>query len=178
MDVMRKAFALFMGYLALGGVACAATSFHPASSDAEKAVDSVLNRVEQDTEVVLFALKLPERDKKKDKTYQGLFTPALAKSFAATEAAEVKKNCGGHYSADDICGVDLNPITCLQESTESGRLYHTISDADGTALISYRRPDDKEVYATYRLIRQNDGWHLDGVACEGSFRFNMPESPH
>jgi hypothetical protein len=151
------------------------TSFHPASHAAERSLDRLIATEASDPNMILFELKRPDRDKGKDKAYQGLFTPALEGAWARAEATLVRRTCGSKYSPDgEICGMDSSPLSCAQDISDQGYLYRTDCLTKTSATITLRWPSLDQPVATYRLIRQGKGWLLDGVTCRSGGTYNMP----
>lgn len=143
----------------------AAAPYHAASSEPERVLDRLIKMENADDNMVLFALKRPDRILKKDPAYRGLFTAALEKSWAGAEAELVRKFCDGKYQNGEICGMNSSPLTCAQDYSERGYLYRTDVLDESSATITMRWPWIEKPVATYRLVKQGKKWALDGVAC-------------
>lgn len=94
------------------------------------------------------------------------------KSVADVERRLVKKTCGGVYDGE-ICGLDFNPVTCAQDYSEDGYVYRTEDTGHGAAVVSLKWPRLSGVVATYRMIRSDNHWIMDGVECGPNTKFNM-----
>ncbi|MGE5504715.1 MAG: hypothetical protein ACM31L_09860 [Actinomycetota bacterium] len=152
-------------------------AFHPAKHPAEKWLARLLKRAEYDGSMVFYVVGAPFRDQRKDVNYHGLFSQSLEADWAAAEASEVDKNCGGRYIDGEICGLDFDPLVCGQDVSEKGYLFHTDNIDENSATITMRWPWIEKPLATYRLRKLGKKWVLDGVAClpDGP-AFNMPVS--
>lgn len=150
-------------------------SFHAAQSAPEKALDNIIRNSDADSNMFDYVLKRPWYNEKKDTGYSQLFTKNLLTAWARAEATLVQKNCGGKYSKGEVCGIDYNPITCAQDISEDGYFYKT-EKADGRqAVVSYEwsQKDSPTEIATYRLVKDDIGWKLDGVNCKSGASFNI-----
>lgn len=147
--------------------------FHSPDTEAERALDAILKLSDQEPGSSWFAVKAPWREKADDVKFQGLFSKVLMDSWAEAERTAVEINCDGHYIDGENCGIDIHPITCAQDSVEN-YIYRTIASSSADAIIEYGWPQSSKPIATFRLLRNDDGWVLDGVACTGYLRFNMP----
>ncbi|HLO74849.1 MAG TPA: hypothetical protein VK196_00155 [Magnetospirillum sp.] len=148
-------------------------SFHEPRTDAEKALDAILKLADRIPESAWVAVEAPGRDKTKDRLFQGQFSPKLRTAWVNAERKAVRKNCNGTYVDGESCGIDVHPITCAQDAAEK-YLYRTASASADQAVVEYRWPEETEPLATYRLVFTNGTWVLDGVACAGYLKFNMP----
>ncbi|TAN61306.1 MAG: hypothetical protein EPN20_12625 [Magnetospirillum sp.] len=146
--------------------------FHQAASDAELALDRIIRLSDHDDGLFLFITKRPDRDKNRDTEYPDLFSKNLMKSVADVERRLVKKTCGGVYDGE-ICGLDFNPVTCAQDYSEDGYVYRTEDTGHGAAVVSLKWPRLSGVVATYRMIRSDNHWIMDGVECGPNTKFNM-----
>jgi hypothetical protein len=149
--------------------------FHAARSVPEKALDAIIRRSDKDDNMFNYVLKRPGYDATKDAGYSRLFTPNLLLAWAHAEAELVKQDCGGKYLEGEICGFDYSPITCAQDSSDSGRVYRTIEATDDAVRIAYRwggRGAPAEG-PRYRLIKDGRDWKLDGVDCGDGVTFNL-----
>ena len=132
-------------------------AFHPASTDAELALDRVLKTADGDRRIpdnlfhrapVPAALRV---------VYARLLTPAFLASLRQQERALVQKDCGGVYRSGEICGFDYNPITCAQD-VASSFAYETLRDTGKTAIIGWQGN-------TYMLMHERGAWKLARVSC-------------
>lgn len=155
------------------GRQAAVDDFHLASSPAELALDGVITLAQVDDDIIGFARGLEDRDRRKDEKFARYFSLALVTAWRAAERAAVEKNCAGRYVAGDICGIEVNPITCTTDLNEGGYVYATEKTDGDTAVISYRWPQFPDLVATYRMARAGHRWFLDGVSCRSYLRFNM-----
>lgn len=151
-------------------------TFHPAKHSAEKWLAWLLKRAERDDSMIFYVVGAPFRDRRKDANYRGLFSTGLEADWAAAEAGEVRKNCGGQYMNGEICGLDFDPLVCGQDVSEKGYLFRIDDMAENSAIITMRWPWIEQPVATYRLLKQGKRWRLDGVTClPNGPTFNMPE---
>ncbi|MBI5427493.1 MAG: sel1 repeat family protein [Nitrospinae bacterium] len=148
--------------------------FHVARTPAEKALDDILRRADQDKNIFHYVLGTPFYDAEKDSGYARLFTKNFLRAAAKKESDAVKRSCDGKYTGE-ICGLDSSPINCAQDISESGYLHRTMEDDGRRAIISSMGVDfaPEEVKTSYRLIKDGNRWRLDGVACGGGGEFNM-----
>lgn len=165
--------------LTLAGTASATRPelpFHPPASEAERALDAILQRAGADPDPLSNLLEgRGRRGFRPSVDYAAVLTPALLASMRSTERALLRRNCGGQYRQGEICGLDFVPLTCAQDSAES-YLYRTQVARPGEAVIAYRWPgENRTPVATYRLIHQGGAWRIDGIRCsEGMPGFNLP----
>ncbi|CCG42825.1 hypothetical protein [Magnetospirillum molischianum] len=146
--------------------------FHQAASDAELALDHIIRLSDHDDSLFLFITKRPDRDKDRDKKYTALFSKELMKRVADVERRFLNKTCNGVYDGE-ICGLDYNPITCVQDYSDVGYVYRTENTGHGAAVVSLKWPRLPGVVATYRMIRSGNLWIMDGVSCGPNTKFNM-----
>jgi hypothetical protein len=148
--------------------------WHAPASATERALDAILKRVDSDDNAL--ENLLGGRDKAKfhrTVDYAPMLTQPLLTAIARTEAALVKKDCGGRYRRGEICGLDYVPVTCAQDSNDS-YLYRIEQEGPLAARIAYAWPGDQHTpVATYQLLRRGDRWMIDGIACRDGDRFNM-----
>ncbi|MBF0356483.1 MAG: DUF3828 domain-containing protein [Alphaproteobacteria bacterium] len=151
----------------------ASANFHPATTPAENTLHSIILMAEQEDGLFEFAIKAPWRDRKLDRRFSRFFSSSLQDSWAETEKKEVQKNCEGVYRNGEICGLDINPVTCSQDINNGQYEYKTEKAMSDFALISYKWPQFPEILATYKMIREGNRWRLDGVSCNPQPTFNM-----
>ena len=92
-------------------------------------------------------------------------------SIRKAERALVQQDCGGKYRKDEVCGMDFDPITCSQDSSPN-YLYHTILDLGPKVVIEYAWPNENKSAAVYTLVKQQDGWRIDGITCATGDKYN------
>ncbi|CAA6605680.1 conserved exported hypothetical protein [Rhodospirillaceae bacterium LM-1] len=148
-------------------------NFHPAATEAEMALDAIIRNSERDDSYVDFAIKAPWRNKGKDHQYGQNVSKGLQSAWAKAETLSVQKNCKGKYLDGELCGLGFNPVSCAQDASGEAYLYQTEAKGAQIAIISYRWPRSGDIVATYKMIRQGDGWILDGVSCHPTPSFNM-----
>ncbi|MBF0267538.1 MAG: hypothetical protein HQL44_02985 [Alphaproteobacteria bacterium] len=139
------------------------------------ALDAIIRMSERDEGYVDFAVKAPWRNKSKDRQYGQTVSKGLQSAWAKAETLSVQKNCKGKYLEGELCGLGFNPLSCAQDLSDEAYLYQTQKASGSLAVISYRWPRGGDIVATYKMIRQGDGWILDGVSCHPSPSFNMKE---
>lgn len=156
------------------------SKFHPTQTEAEKALDRILGLAVKDANLLYFALGRPWYDPAKDIGYARLFSKALLNAWRKREAVLARENCGERYREEDGCGLDYNPIVCGQDWPDSF-LFRTIKSGNANATIIAVGEGEKVVVRnlrSYRLVKRNGGWKLDGVDCgEEHNSFNMPSIP-
>lgn len=158
--------------MAVGAVlssASALTGFHPAKTPIEIALDKILHVADADTNQLANLLHRPGHDGRVD--YRQLLTPKLIAAISKTERDLVRKDCGGKYKEGELCGLDYSPITCAQDSSPS-YLFHSVLEFESKAVIEYAWPDGNETAATYTLVKDSNGWKIDGITCAHSKAFN------
>jgi hypothetical protein len=155
-----------------GSSALAQAAFHAPQTGAERALEKILRRADKDERLLDNLLQgRGARNFKPSVNYETLLTPALIAPIRAQEKALVAKDCKGKYLEGEICGLDYSPITCGQDSGERYE-FRTREAEPRTASIDFRWPGGKTV-ATYRLVKADGAWKMDGVSCAGVSRFNM-----
>lgn len=137
------------------------------------ALDAILKLSDREPESGWVAIAAPWRDRSKDEVFKPIFSPRLLAAWRKAEQNAVKENCNGVYIDGEMCGIDIHPITCSQDSHET-YVYQTLSSSVTKAVIEYRWPEHPKAIATYRLVREERIWVLDGVSCSGYLKFNMP----
>jgi len=148
-------------------------TFHSPTIAAEKALDAAIRNSDADSDMFFFLVKRP-RDIGKDRNYSGLFSANLQNSWKLAENKLLNEECGGKYKSGEVCGLDYNPLTCMQDLFEDGYGYRTDSLSHNKASISYRWiKSDGGPIATYRLVRIHGRWLIDGVRCSSGAKFNM-----
>jgi hypothetical protein len=154
--------------------------FHPPQSEAERALDAILRRVDADPDPMASILAHRGRP---TVDYTAMLTPPLIAAIGRAERELVRRNCGGRYREGEICGLDFVAVTCAQDSNES-YLYHTGLARPDEAVIAYRWPGQGHgTAATYRLLRRDGAWRIDAIRCGGdlpSFNpagFGRPGAP-
>lgn len=151
----------------------APAAFHQPQTEAERSLDAILQLSGKEPESSWFAVEAPWRDKTRDILFQSLFSQRLRDSWVSAERKAVRESCNGAYIEGEICGIDIHPITCSQDSNEI-YMYRTSSSSPGSAIVEYRWPQTTKTIATFRLLRKGNGWMIDGIDCIGYLKFNMP----
>lgn len=149
------------------------SDFHAANTQAEKTLDAIIKQSETDENMIEYILNRPGYDPSKDNGYSHLFTPALLKAWTDKEANLLRQDCGGKYIDGEICGIDYSPITCGQDIV-GGHFYRTLNSSANTTstVMAATSPQPDSSGAIYRLVRDEEGWKLDGVDCGANIRFN------
>jgi glycine/D-amino acid oxidase-like deaminating enzyme len=88
-----------------------ASEYHAPETQAEKQLDSLLQRANVEDELFDFVLLRPWYQPKAQHIYSQFFTDALLHAYRQREAVLVHENCDGVYREGEICGLDFNPIT-------------------------------------------------------------------
>ncbi len=146
-------------------------NFHRAKTDPERALDAILSRDKDDVNVFEYLTRHTPGIKTTD--YANMFTAAYKQAVTDMEAQQVQENCGGKYIQGELCGIDFSPVTCAQDVTDTFYLYRTEQISKREAIIAYAWPKSLHASATYRLLKKNGRWKLDGVMCAGGAKFNM-----
>lgn len=162
----------------LGPVAAFAFGpFHPAATEAEKALARIIQKAQDDKELPRYLLEHSSPDPVRDKENSTMFTASLLAALNDSEADQVHRRCGGRYIPGEVCGIKYNPITCLDferpmyvfRTDSSGEF----SNGDSSAVIAYRLPEGQQIVATYNMLRVDGMWKVDGVDCTVGGSFNM-----
>lgn len=148
------------------------TGFHRPTTQAERALDAILKRVDADEQALDNLLGGRDRTFRRTVDYRPMMTQPLLAAIASEEKASVKRNCGGRYITGDLCGLGYMPVTCAQDSS-STYVYRTEAESDDQARIAYAWPKANTV-AVYRMVRQAGAWKIDGIRCKDGDAFNMP----
>ena len=155
--------------------------FHPPRTEAERALDAILHRVDADPDP--FPNFLNGRGRRgfgPTVDCGALLMPALIAAIAAiaamvgAEQTLLRRNCGRRDRPDEVCGLDFVPLPCAQDSNET-YLYRTQVTRSDEAIVAYRWPGEgRDPAATYRLLRRGAVWRIDGIRCgEGMPAFNQ-----
>jgi hypothetical protein len=139
------------------------TKFIEASTEAEKALDKVLHAASK-SGYSLFELDLSKEDSNKETEFTKLFTKEVSKAAFEAEKKSVEEVCGGEYRNDLVCGLNFNPALCSQESNDK-YLYRTLKKEENLAIIEYTWPGEENPRGTYKLVKNNDSWLIDGIKC-------------
>jgi hypothetical protein len=164
---------LFLCLLASSGTsALPQAAFHAPQSEPERALAKILGQADKDEH--LLDNLLQGRGAKTFKptfNYETLLTTALVEAIRAHEKALVAKDCKGKYLEGEICGLDYSPITCGQDSNTRYE-FRTPQAGPNIAKIEFRWPGGKTA-ASYRVIKAEGTWKIDGISCAGASPFNM-----
>jgi hypothetical protein len=168
--------------------------FHPPQTEAEKALDHILQLDHADTQLAEFAVKDPGYDRSKTSAFSHLFTQPLLGAWEKGEKDSVSRECGGKYKDGWICGMDINPISCSTSDDDwpdehRSYLYRAIKRNTSEVILTYKvvisytasdarritqmLPDSKRDRFFYRMVKDKDRWKLDGVVCDNYYHFNM-----
>lgn len=156
--------------LLLAAPALAAVQYHPARSDAEKALEHILlTDGSDDGAMQAFLTADPGRDPRRDADYAALFTPEFLQAVRDYEKQSVAETCGGEYKEDEVCGFGASYVTCGQEVPEEAYVYDTADSADDRVVITGRWPQDMagDTEVSYRMLKKDGRWLLDAVKCTG-----------
>lgn len=103
---------------------------------------------------------------------EGAMTSALS---AAVKKAKGKKDCPGSFHGE-LCEMARRAITC-NAVPHDFYVFRTTSAAADEATIDATWPDFASAAApewkTYRLVRKDGMWALDGIDCGGLYKFNI-----
>jgi hypothetical protein len=150
---------------------CADGAFHAPDSDAEKALDHIL-----DSDRILdsgqqkspgfheFMIGADKLDKSHEDAYGAMFTKPLLAAWRLAERKAVRVNCHGHYQKGELCGIDYDMLTCAQDEADT-YLYRTDVDDGHVARIAYKWLGNEPEVASYVLVKEGGQWRLDGVDC-------------
>ncbi len=168
------AFAL-AGLAAHGQSAAAqAPGFHPPTSVVETSLDRILRATERDDATLTQLIE--GRGGVRAGRYRRWATPGLIAAIRAADQRLVDSDCGGKRTADQICGIDWNPLTCAQDSDPT-YLYKTIEVGEQLAVVDYvwseGDPAAGEPATRFRLRRAGGEWLVDGVRCSDGTSLNM-----
>lgn len=150
----------------------AAEAFHEPTSEPERALDAILKRVDHDPDVMENLVGGRGPGFRRTVDYRTMLTAPVLAAIAAREREAVKRDCGGRYKEGELCGLDYVPVTCAQDSTPL-YYYRTDSESADKAQIAYHAPYAHSPQATYRLVKQDGTWKIDGIRCAEGDAFNM-----
>lgn len=162
---MTRVFSWVLIAACVAEPATAGGAFHAPTTDAERALDYALRISDADGRILdnLFD-RYPDspvpRGKRVD--YGRLLAPDFLASLKREEQALVQKECGGVYQKGEECGMDANPITCIQDvlsSFPNAFLYSTIRSGAGRVTIAIPAGNH------YAMVLTTAGWRLGGVTC-------------
>ncbi len=170
---------MFMMFMMACGVqsAWAFGPFHPAATEAEKALAKIIDTVQDDGELPHYLLRHGAPELEREKQVNSMFTPALQRALVDSEADTVHTRCGGQYIKGEKCGITYNPVTCLEFERDQ-YLFRTdsagaFSTGDYNAVIAYRLPEGQQIIATYNMLKVDGKWKMDGIDCSVGGSFNM-----
>ena len=141
--------------------------FHPPADEAERALDVILHRADADADLLNNLLPGRRRSRAQPTAnYDPVLTAPLLSAIRRTEQALVRRSCGGRYRVGEICGLDYSPLTCAQDNG-TVYLYRTQATRPGEAIVAFRwEAGGSKPVATYRLLRRDGAWRIDGVRCD------------
>ena len=103
--------------------------------------------------------------------YTSILTNSLIDSIHKAEQTMLRYNCGGQYIEGELCGIELNPITCAQDEVVYSYETKEIT-ADSAVIYTYPK-DGSSSRNKYVLLKDNQGtWKIDGIEC-GGIGFNL-----
>jgi hypothetical protein len=149
--------------------------FHSPHYETEKALAAMLNQAVDDTYSAGFNIshrETPGYIQKKVTVYPDTFSPGL---IAAWKKASVEKPLKSREPCYylKLCGSEYDPVTCTANNPDY--FYYRQERAnDHEAIVVTSWPGRREVLGTYKLIKVQAKWQLDGIACSGKDKFNMP----
>lgn len=147
------------------------------------ALDKIFRLDVTDRNFPSFVLGESRYDPSKDTGYARLFTKPILKAWRKTQAKLAQADCGGKHKDGDICGFNFDPIICGQDYPDTF-IYRTLHSSTNEAIITYTYPEyvarnDASANSgpTYRMIKENEHWKMDGAYCgKGeNYNFNMPQ---
>jgi hypothetical protein len=148
--------------------------FHIASSDAEIKINSIIRISEIDYDFTEYLLK-NTGNKIKSNKFSQLVRKDLVTYLRNKEKKLVKNDCGGKYLEGEICGIDINPITCTQDNSEYPYYYKSVKVKDGY-IIHYRWKEFDDIVASYHMVYLNKKWILSGLNCKEYLKYNINPS--
>lgn len=167
--VVRFAFAFL---LASAASALGQAAFHAAHTAPQRALEQILKRADKDEHLLDNLLQgRGTNNFKPTVNYQSLLTLGLIEAIRKHEQALVGKDCKGIYLEGEICGLDYSPITCGQDSGTRYE-FRTLQAEPSKAKIDFRWSGG-EIAASYRLVKVDERWKIDGISCTGADAFNM-----
>jgi len=177
-----KIFLLFALSVFVLSLAINNHQYHPPTSPSELVLDSLLAKSrdigEESAALHDYITKAPDANQEYDKEFDTLITSQLRNSIARMQIDEVKKNCNGKYIEGELCGLDVDPITCSQDSPVK-YVYRSKSISPHEVVIHVRADyNGKEDMASYRLAWRDPVWKVDGIRCGGGsyFTANYPSN--
>ncbi len=161
-----------------GGVLspAAASAFHPARSPSEIALDRILHLADADDMQLANLLHRPESEGRVAHVdYTRILTRELISAISREERHLVRKDCDGRYRDGEECGFDYSPITCARDSGLT-YLYRTVREDGDRAEIVYEWKREGGTAATYKMVKDEGVWKIDGVLCAIGDRFHWRRS--
>ena len=146
--------------------------YHTKSTAAEKELDSILRMSESDPNFTNYVLNRYHADGSKYIVINKLISDRLIYLLRKKEREIVHKDCGGKYIYHEICGLDINPLTCAQDYSNNQYLYLSKKVRDGYVIL-YKWQGIDGVVAKYKMSYANKKWIMTGIYCEGLFDYNM-----
>jgi len=143
----------------------AADRLHPATTEAEKALDKLLRLSEKRFGLVAAVLGRPGGGKHDVALARELTTARLRQDLAGQERKAVRDNCKGRYVPGEICGLDYNPLTCSQDESDAPYSFRTTAATADRADIVYSWPGAASPSARFVMVREAGAWKLDVVEC-------------
>jgi len=146
--------------------------FQPPSSDAERALNSILKWRDPGGPVYRFLTDQNGGRKLYEKRFDRHFTVPLLDAVAALERKLVKEECRGRYVEGDMCGIGYNPLNCAQDDPPNGYHFLVESAGEGTEVIATAWRASGPVTARYRVTRYHGTWAIDAISCPDGDSFN------
>lgn len=147
--------------------------FHKPETAAEKKLNEILI-LDNRNYATAYYVTGEARSSITDKSYGPLFTKEYLKTWAGIQKKIADADCGGKEIEGEICGIDISPISCGQDSTDH-YLYKTLSQTDKEAYIDIIWPEnplqdiEEPTTHAYRLIKEGKVWRLDSVPCQKDY---------
>jgi hypothetical protein len=149
--------------------------FHSPHYETEKALDAILKQEIDD----LFTDQDNYENRgqsgyveKQVEMYPNTFSPALITAWKKA-SMEVPQKRGEYCNYKKLCNSDYDPVTCTADNPDYF-FFRQERANDYEAIVVTSWPWSGEVLGTYKLVKVHAKWQLDGIACGGNEKFNMP----
>ena len=150
---------------------------HIHNNDAASMLSAILTLNIADRNMLSCILKQSDCDMS-HLNYDKLFSQGLLDALANAEKEALQRNCDGEYRPGELCGLDADPLICAQDSPDF-YLYRIIKTTESEAIIESAWPQYPgsegavpEDHTTYRMLKKNGHWILDGINKEAFCAYN------
>jgi hypothetical protein len=176
LNILLLAVALMTSSVQAVSAAAIENQFHSPQTGVEKALDSIL-KISDGNYTMLEDVQVYLRSgMSEDFKYSRMFTKPYLQSWAAGQEKWLKDMCKGLDKNDPYHDCRYLPPSCVRDANYP-YVYRTEKPGKDETLISYTWPGAQEGYATYKMIKNKNGWVLDGADCGDPDIYNMKPYP-